>query len=161
MDDSALLIRGFIFCILFTVEAPAEVNQPEIQKFSQAVIHLTDKQASDLLKTPKSDFHLISEKVLMESAAEKDRVSELKSKMASSESYGGSKYLNQCNHCPKSFKKPSDLVRHVRIHTGEKPYDCPDCHRKFTVKSTLDSHLKIHNPGSIGNFMEIKFCGKF
>ena len=24
---------------------------------------------------------------------------------------------HQCNQCPKEFKKPSDLVRHIRIHT--------------------------------------------
>lgn len=27
-----------------------------------------------------------------------------------------------CSFCPKEFKKPSDLVRHLRIHTQEKPY---------------------------------------
>lgn len=27
-----------------------------------------------------------------------------------------------CLHCPKRFKKPLDLVRHLRIHNGIKPY---------------------------------------
>lgn len=51
---------------------------------------------------------------------------------------------NQCRYCPKSFRKPSDLVRHIRIHTGERPYQCACCNKCFTVKSTLDSHLKTH-----------------
>jgi uncharacterized Zn-finger protein len=51
---------------------------------------------------------------------------------------------NQCKFCPKSFRKPSDLVRHIRIHTGERPYKCACCNKCFTVKSTLDSHLKTH-----------------
>lgn len=29
---------------------------------------------------------------------------------------------HQCTYCGKEFKKPSDLVRHTRIHTQEKPY---------------------------------------
>lgn len=28
-----------------------------------------------------------------------------------------------CNYCYKGFKKPSDLIRHIRIHTKEKPYE--------------------------------------
>jgi hypothetical protein len=29
---------------------------------------------------------------------------------------------HQCSYCSKEFKKPSDLVRHIRIHTHERPY---------------------------------------
>lgn len=49
-----------------------------------------------------------------------------------------------CPYCSKEFKKPSDLVRHIRIHTHEKPYKCPQCFRAFAVKSTLTAHIKTH-----------------
>ena len=44
-------------------------------------------------------------------------------------------------YCSKEFKKPSDLIRHIRIHTHEKPYKCTQCFRAFAVKSTLTGLL--------------------
>ncbi|KAG7160216.1 Zinc finger protein 236-like 2, partial [Homarus americanus] len=51
-----------------------------------------------------------------------------------------------CMHkdCTKEFKKPSDLVRHMRTHTNDKPFKCNKCFRAFSVKSTLMAHMKTH-----------------
>ncbi|KAG7469963.1 hypothetical protein MATL_G00134380 [Megalops atlanticus] len=82
-------------------------------------------------------------------AAERDRISEIKDKAVELETEP--KFANRCNYCPKSFKKPSDLVRHIRIHTGEKPYKCDECGKSFTVKSTLDCHVKTHTGQKLFN----------
>lgn len=31
--------------------------------------------------------------------------------------------MNRCKMCPKWFLKPSQLIRHMRIHTGERPFE--------------------------------------
>ena len=56
-----------------------------------------------------------------------------------------SRFGQVCRHCNKSFQKPSQLERHERIHTGEKPYKCNQCDRAFNQKGSLQIHLLKHS----------------
>lgn len=47
----------------------------------------------------------------------------------------------RCFKCYKEFTKRNDLQRHLRIHSGSRPFVCTICEIKFTQKSTLNRHI--------------------
>lgn len=50
-----------------------------------------------------------------------------------------------CEVCRKEFATPSHLARHVRTHSGEKPFQCEICSKAFTQQSTLKRHSRKHS----------------
>ncbi|XP_054848249.1 zinc finger protein 436-like [Eublepharis macularius] len=50
-----------------------------------------------------------------------------------------------CHSCTKSFSQRSDLVRHERTHTGVKLYRCTQCDKSFSESSHLIRHQIIHS----------------
>ena len=50
-----------------------------------------------------------------------------------------------CSYCGKAFLHFSGLQRHMRTHTGERPYACSICERRFALKGNLSKHMLIHS----------------
>ena len=47
-----------------------------------------------------------------------------------------------CPYCSRGCAKPSVLQKHIRAHTGERPYPCAECGFSFKTKSNLYKHCK-------------------
>ncbi|XP_076456916.1 uncharacterized protein LOC143291129 isoform X30 [Babylonia areolata] len=52
--------------------------------------------------------------------------------------------FNSCEYCGRVFSKKEYLRRHVRIHTGERPYRCVVCQLSFRRSHHLRRHELMH-----------------
>ena len=53
-------------------------------------------------------------------------------------------YACPVENCPRRFSRSDELTRHMRTHTGQKPFQCRICMRNFSRSDHLTTHIRTH-----------------
>ena len=57
---------------------------------------------------------------------------------------GEKPYICRYSGCEKRFSRSDELTRHIRKHTGAKPFKCTTCKRDFSRSDHLTTHVRTH-----------------
>ena len=75
-----------------------------------------------------------------------------------SDEMGKHKKTHVCLFCGKIYNRKYGLKIHLRTHTGYKPLKCKVCSRPFSDPSNLNKHVRLHSQGDTP--YRCPYCGK-
>ncbi|MCL4136570.1 UNVERIFIED_CONTAM: hypothetical protein GTU68_009820, partial [Idotea baltica] len=75
----------------------------------------------------------------------------LSSERQSKSFLSGERRTFRCHYCAYVSLNRTHTINHMRRHTGEKPFVCSFCLRRFSLKHNLDRHMKSHKQAPAQN----------
>lgn len=81
----------------------------------------------------------------------------LNKKNKSSKKHGSTR-MHRCSYCKKRFQTQLKLNGHIRFHTGETPFACRMCPKKFHVMQALKVHSQRIHKGQVDSTEDDQSC---
>lgn len=125
-------------------ESPSKSSKKS-QKTTKKRKQPTEKANSNGTKAKKTKKQKAqTEREKKRKKSEKPSSSTSLSILTSSSSSTSPLKIVECNLCKFTCKRPSHLKRHMLMHTGEKPWSCEHCPKRFAQKTDLNRHMSLH-----------------
>ena len=84
-------------------------------------------------------------KALLHTAYAKTEKFQMATELKMNEIHTDAKISHKCNQCGYLCNRPDSLKRHMRVHSGEKPFVCSQCNYCCNQAGRLIIHMRIHS----------------
>ncbi|XP_077335059.1 uncharacterized protein LOC143979427 [Lithobates pipiens] len=109
------------------------------------VYNIISRIKEEAEKSKDSDMSVYEDTVSQADCIDQDYLpSEPKNKRARTQKSRSREPSSPCEVCGKVFSNKWTLVKHMKIHSGERPFSCDECDKTYKCKSHLTSHMRTH-----------------